>query len=533
MEMEAVTSSVPREGDKDGSTKRNVLKEMIQTLTQRLSKRTAKEPSPPTRRRRTMGDAEVGAVHRKSIKEKLRRLSSHKSIRRGSVSEAPVEPKVEDSTPRKGSLHDTLRPSRRGSSASSMGLGCVDAVPIIDEAGPSNWGSSLTIKADHAAPSGDVPRDGGDCHVDQGAATRKQVWTSSMDPLIEPSSGSCGPDTLEATGKNTTACAAPGVDGQPNKLTTSTRTMEPEPETHEIVIGGERRNATIDELTTLVAFGVVLPTMTDYRRIVSAQPAPSNVQGRRRSDSLGRQTLSDRQRTGEISLPDIPTTTPTSTAPARTRRNSLPTPGSFSALAPNTRGILKPTTRSEKESPSNRVTFNPSSKPTAPPATTRPRRNSDGNITIANENISRELPEFERLLKLRMTPAIFLKGEYIIRKREVGREMYFLSKGRVDVVSSDGKRQYSSIGQGSFFGELGVFFDIPRTASVRAVENCFCMVLSRTDLEQVLQGFPSIKEQFHKVVAQRMADVKARRECALVVQSRLNAAFSTIEEEDE
>ncbi|TPX65986.1 hypothetical protein SpCBS45565_g04798 [Spizellomyces sp. 'palustris'] len=531
MEMEAVTSGVPREGDKDGSIKRNVLKEMIQTLTQRLSKRSAKEASPPARRRRTMGDAEVGAVQRKSIKEKLRRLSSHKSIRRGSVSDVPVEPKVEDSTPRKGSLHDTLRPSRRGSSASSMG--CVDEVPIIDGAGPSNWGSSGTLKADHLAPSGDVPRYGADCHVDQGASPRKQVWTSSMDPLIEPSRGSCGSDPLEVT-EDTKACAAPIVDGQPNMLNTPTLTAEPEPETHEIVIGGERRNATIDELTTLVAFGVVLPTMTDYRRIVSAQPAPSNVQGRRRSDSLGRESLFiDRQRTGEISLPHIPTTTPPSTAPVRTRRNSLPTPGSYSAQTPSTRGILKPTTRSEKESSSNRVTFNPSSKPAAPPAQTRPRRNSDGNITIANENISRELPEFERLLKLRMTPAIFLKGEYIIQKRDVGREMYFLSKGRVDVVSSDGKRQYSTIGQGSFFGELGVFFDIPRTASVRAVENCFCMVLSRTDLEQVLQGFPSIREQFHKVVAQRMADVKARRECALVVQSRLNAAFSTIEEEDE
>ncbi|KAJ3159099.1 hypothetical protein HDU86_001998 [Geranomyces michiganensis] len=59
------------------------------------------------------------------------------------------------------------------------------------------------------------------------------------------------------------------------------------------------------------------------------------------------------------------------------------------------------------------------------------------------------------------------------------------------------------------------------------------MVLSRNDLQEVLKGFPSISARFEKVVAARMAEVHTRRETALSTRARINAAFSTIQEEEE
>ena len=60
-------------------------------------------------------------------------------------------------------------------------------------------------------------------------------------------------------------------------------------------------------------------------------------------------------------------------------------------------------------------------------------------------------------------------------------------------------------------GELGILFDIPRTASVRALSNCYCMRLNRTDLETALQPFPLISERFRAVVAERMVEVEKKR----------------------
>ncbi|KAJ3213445.1 Kinesin-like protein kif27 [Dinochytrium kinnereticum] len=127
------------------------------------------------------------------------------------------------------------------------------------------------------------------------------------------------------------------------------------------------------------------------------------------------------------------------------------------------------------------------------------------------ESIKSEMPRFEREIKKRMYPVIFRAGELIIKKHDIGKEMYFLSKGRVEVISGDGRTVYSTINWGSFFGELGVLFNVPRTASVRAVVDCFCMVLTRESLEDVLLYFPHIAARFRTVAEQRMKEVSRKR----------------------
>ncbi|KAI8836549.1 hypothetical protein BJ741DRAFT_605927, partial [Chytriomyces cf. hyalinus JEL632] len=134
-------------------------------------------------------------------------------------------------------------------------------------------------------------------------------------------------------------------------------------------------------------------------------------------------------------------------------------------------------------------------------------RSTVRNLTDS-EKLQLELPLFEREIKHRMYPVIYRTGELIIRKHEIGHEMYFLSKGTVEVVSGDGKTVYSVIHKGSFFGELGVLFNVPRTASVRAFDDCYCMILTRDNLDVVLKYFPNIAQRFRQVAERRMSEVK-------------------------
>ncbi|KAJ3239135.1 Kinesin-like protein kif27 [Chytriomyces hyalinus] len=134
-------------------------------------------------------------------------------------------------------------------------------------------------------------------------------------------------------------------------------------------------------------------------------------------------------------------------------------------------------------------------------------RSSVRNLTDS-ERLQLELPYFEREIKNRMYPVTYRMGDFIIRKHEIGHEMYFLSKGTVEVVSGDGKTVYSVIHKGSFFGELGVLFNVPRTASVRACDDCYCMILTRDNLDVVLKHFPNIAQRFRQVAERRMSEVK-------------------------
>jgi voltage-gated potassium channel len=61
----------------------------------------------------------------------------------------------------------------------------------------------------------------------------------------------------------------------------------------------------------------------------------------------------------------------------------------------------------------------------------------------------------DHLIEL-LKPQSFVGGEYIIRKGDVGNEMYFLCKGNVEVCSGDGKTVYKVLHDGEFFGELAL-----------------------------------------------------------------------------
>ncbi|RKO95798.1 camp-binding domain-like protein [Caulochytrium protostelioides] len=107
---------------------------------------------------------------------------------------------------------------------------------------------------------------------------------------------------------------------------------------------------------------------------------------------------------------------------------------------------------------------------------------------------------------------MFFEGDSIVRKDDVGREMYFLIRGCVEVVSRDGATRFSLIRSGSFFGEMGVLFDVPRTASVRALGHCFCSVLTRDALDATLQSYPCIAARFRQVVEARLDHINKQRQ---------------------
>lgn len=88
------------------------------------------------------------------------------------------------------------------------------------------------------------------------------------------------------------------------------------------------------------------------------------------------------------------------------------------------------------------------------------------------EVLAEETPKFESMLRLKMKAKRFKGGEFIIRKHDMGNEMFLVVSGKVEILSTDGKQRYSVVLPGSFFGksngtslysgEMGVLFNIPR-----------------------------------------------------------------------
>ncbi|KAJ3159098.1 Cyclic nucleotide-gated olfactory channel [Geranomyces michiganensis] len=355
---------------------------------------------------------------------------------------------------RVSSLPDTLRVESRQESANSD----VDNSAATFDGSKTGSGTLISTGRRGSGP-GWHGRSG------TGTATDQSVAPAKEECIMTPGGQMTVAEAREALGappQPPSPCALPMSESS------SSEAADPSSQqTHEIMVGGELRTATIHELTTLVAFGVVLPTMMDFRKIGLSESksgmrndtdrTPTAEEGKQRTTApKDSQSLPRHNRTRRNSMPSstaqslgaavsLPRTPPPA-APQPLFQNDPAPPPSLPKV-PRARRYSLPDTSSSWTPPDHTPISQPGSQPSSIPSS---RRNST--VTASTSAIARELPDFERELNSRMTPAIFLAGEYVIRKREVGREMYFLSKGKVEVVSSDGKTVYSTIGPGSFFG---------------------------------------------------------------------------------
>ncbi|XP_055365814.1 cyclic nucleotide-gated cation channel beta-1-like [Betta splendens] len=107
---------------------------------------------------------------------------------------------------------------------------------------------------------------------------------------------------------------------------------------------------------------------------------------------------------------------------------------------------------------------------------------------------------FDMLKSLRSV--VYLPGDYVCKKDEVGREMYIIKEGEVQVVGGpDGKTVFVTLRAGSVFGEislLAVGGGNRRTANVIAHGFANLFILDKKDLNEILIHYPESKKLLRK-----------------------------------
>ena len=121
---------------------------------------------------------------------------------------------------------------------------------------------------------------------------------------------------------------------------------------------------------------------------------------------------------------------------------------------------------------------------------------------------------FTKMLSLCIRPMLMPKNEYIIRKGDVGEEMYFVHQGIVEVVSEHQVDPvvFETLPAGKYFGEVSSITGVPRSASVRTKTNAELFVLTKKDLEEVLSHYPKNRDQIVREAAARKRYVEQRKQ---------------------
>ena len=92
--------------------------------------------------------------------------------------------------------------------------------------------------------------------------------------------------------------------------------------------------------------------------------------------------------------------------------------------------------------------------------------------------------------------------DYVTSKPGLRRAEAEVVKG----LGQEGERVLGHLTEGDFFGEMALLDGFPRSASVRAVSECECLVLARWDLLALVKTTPEVALAILPVLSRRLRE---------------------------
>jgi len=119
--------------------------------------------------------------------------------------------------------------------------------------------------------------------------------------------------------------------------------------------------------------------------------------------------------------------------------------------------------------------------------------------------------ELKRLAKA-MVQRRFPKDHVIVKEGDQAVAFYIIDSGQVEVFKGIGEERpqvLATLKSGDFFGEMALLDGYPRSASIRALEDSECLVLSRWDFLAEVRSSPDIAAGILPVLSQRLREADA------------------------
>ncbi|MEC4850494.1 MAG: mechanosensitive ion channel, partial [Jaaginema sp. PMC 1079.18] len=116
----------------------------------------------------------------------------------------------------------------------------------------------------------------------------------------------------------------------------------------------------------------------------------------------------------------------------------------------------------------------------------------------------RQLIEIGYRQKLRPESILFREGQ-------PGDAFYIILSGSVEVFAEKVDKHLATLSSGQFFGELALMLGIPRTASVRALEDTVLFAINHKGFSRLLQQHPELAEEIIQELGKHQEELAERQ----------------------
>jgi CRP/FNR family transcriptional regulator, cyclic AMP receptor protein len=127
------------------------------------------------------------------------------------------------------------------------------------------------------------------------------------------------------------------------------------------------------------------------------------------------------------------------------------------------------------------------------------------------------LPPPDGKLKTGQRPApvtvrTFKPGEVLFEEGTKGREMYVINEGTVGVYKQtpDGMIELAKIEKGGVIGEMSLLDNMPRSATVKAIDTAKALLINELTFHNAVQEIPGWLNSIIKIVVNRLRDANKR-----------------------
>lgn len=134
--------------------------------------------------------------------------------------------------------------------------------------------------------------------------------------------------------------------------------------------------------------------------------------------------------------------------------------------------------------------------------------------------------DLERLAaQARVAP--FPHGVAVVRQGESGDSLYIVVSGRVQVLATpyEGgtERALAILGAGDYFGEMSLMTGVPRSATVKTLEDMELLILDRDALRPILMSDPAVAERLSQTLAKRRGEHEETAQAAAMEEEAPSA----------
>ena len=106
-------------------------------------------------------------------------------------------------------------------------------------------------------------------------------------------------------------------------------------------------------------------------------------------------------------------------------------------------------------------------------------------------------------------------GETVIKEGEAGESMYLIISGEVSVIKDAGEAEreeieLARISAGDYFGEMALFEDAVRSATIRTAEDSRFLILHKQEFTEIVREYPQIALHICKALSERLRSLHAK-----------------------